>query len=58
MLTQISDLGLKILAVLEHVTRSTSGLHGDTTHTVGRVPINVPMPAGQHSAIARDTERF
>ena len=51
-------LALGIPAVLERVTRSTSDLHGHTTHThtVGRVPIDVPMPDGQHSAIARDPE--
>ena len=44
--------------MLERVTRSTSDLHGVTTDTVGRDPIQVPMPDGQHSAIARDPERF
>ena len=36
--------------------RSTSDLHGDTDHTMGRVPIRVPMPDGRHSAIARELE--
>ena len=35
---------------------SVQTFHGDTTDTVGRVPIQVPMPDGQHGAIARDFE--
>ena len=53
-----TDLRLGVPAILQRVTQSTSDLHGHTTHAVGRVPIQVPMPDGQHSAIARGPRCF
>ena len=53
-----TDLRLGVPAILQRVTQSTSDLHGHTTDTVGIVPIQVPMPDGQHSAIARGPRCF
>ena len=53
-----TDLRLGCPFTLERVTRSTSDLHGHTTDTVGIVPIQVPMPDGQHSAIEWTPRRF